>query len=142
MHGSEQAVSQQVLSGEQNVPDKHPPAAIEQSCPRLLLHTLLSSHVPAHLVRSSSFLTGTHTPAEQAWHTPLQSLRCRHCTHWLAVVSHTLAAVLTAPPSDPPSPASSESASVPASVLAAQCLFCVHATHKPLAAQAGVPGRP
>jgi hypothetical protein len=141
MHESVQAVSQQMLSGEQTVPAKHPPATIEQSCPCLLLHAPWLSQVPAHLVRSSWFFTATQAPAEQAWHTPLQSLRCTHSTHWLAVVSHTFAAALTMPPSAPPSAASSESASAPASGLPAQCLFCVHATHRPLAAQAGVPGR-
>jgi hypothetical protein len=97
--------------------------------------------VPAHLVRSSWFFTATQAPAEHAWHTPLQSLRCTHSTHWLAVVSHTFAAALTVPPSAPPSASSLESLFAPASALPAQCLFCVQPTHSPLAAQAGVPGR-
>jgi hypothetical protein len=71
----------------------------------------------------------------------LQSLRCTHSTHWLAVVSHRFATALTKPPSAPPSASSLESLFAPASGLPAQCLFCVQATHSPLAAQAGPPGR-
>jgi hypothetical protein len=66
MHESAQAVSQQVLSGEQNVPARHPPAVVEQSCPCLLLQAPWPSQVPAHLVRSSWFFTVTQAPAEQA----------------------------------------------------------------------------
>ena len=118
MHGPAQVWSQQTPSGEQVVPAAQPPPAVWQVCPCLLLHAPVLSQVPAHRPGSSWFLSAVHTPPEeQVWHTPPQSLRFVHPTHWLVTVSH-----------------------VPAAPV--QCLFAVHATHRPLAAQAGVPVRP
>ena len=116
-HDPVQALSQQVPSGEQVVPLAHPPPAVWQVCPCLLLHVPVESHVPAHTPGSSWFLTTLHAPFVHTWQAPAQSLRFVHPTHWLLVVSHVAAAP-------------------------AQYLFAVQATHWPLVAQAGVPGRP
>jgi len=72
--------------------------------------------VPAHTPRSSWFLTAVHTRFVHVWHVPTQSLRFVHSTHWLVAASHV-------------------------AVVPVQYLFAVQATHRPLVAQAGVPGR-
>jgi hypothetical protein len=113
-----QALLQHTPSGEQVVPAAQPPPAVWQVWPCLLLHAPVLSQVPAQTPGSSWPLSAVHTPPEeQVWHTPPQSLRLTHPTHWLVAVSH-----------------------VPAAPV--QCLLAVHATHRPLVAQARVPVRP
>jgi hypothetical protein len=65
---------------------------------------------------SSWFLIAVHTPFVHVWHAPAQSLLVTHPTHWLLAVSHLAATPV-------------------------QCLSAVHATQRPLLAQAG-PFRP
>jgi hypothetical protein len=72
-----QAVSQQVPSREQVVPETHPAATVLQVCPCLLLQAPVESQVPAQRPLGSSMLLA----ATQLWllvshvmHIPVQSL--------------------------------------------------------------------
>jgi hypothetical protein len=113
-----QALSQHTPSGAHVVPAAQPPPAVSQVWPCLLLQAPVLSQVPAQTPGSSWLFTALQTRPVQVWHSPAQSLRVTHPTHWLVAVSHVLAAPV-------------------------QCLFAVQATHKPLlVAQAGAPDRP
>jgi hypothetical protein len=117
-HDPVHALSQHTPSGEHVVPAAHPPPAVWQVWPCLLLQAPVLSQVPVHTPGSSWLLTVLHTPLVQVWHAPAQSPRLTHPTHWLVAVSHVLATPV-------------------------QCLFAVQAAHSPVVGmQAGPLGRP
>ena len=91
-HEPVQARSQHTPSGEQVVPDRHPPATEAHFCPGFALHSPALSQVPSHLPGSSAFFTATQLPLLQVWQVPGQSLRWVHPTQVLVEVLH-LAAV-------------------------------------------------
>lgn len=83
------AVSQHTPSGEQVVPETHPPATVLQVCPCLLLHAPDESHVPAHRPFGSSMpLAGTHAWVDVSHftHEPVQSLLLQHAVMGMQVV--------------------------------------------------------
>ena len=61
------------------MPSTHPAVTVEQSCPRLLLHTPVALQVPAQRPVGSSMLTAaTQAWAEQTLHAPAQSASLQH----------------------------------------------------------------
>ena len=75
MHRPEQAVSQQIPSGEQVVPLAQPAATVWQVWPFLLLHAPVASHVPVQRPLGSSWLMAATQAwlVLQVWQVPAQS---------------------------------------------------------------------
>ena len=80
-HDPVQAVLQQYPSGEQVLPETHPPATVLQVCPSLLLQAPLASQVPAQRPFGSASLaaaTQVCVLALQAMQVPVQSPLVQH----------------------------------------------------------------